>query len=76
MDMQAVSSSNIESIGYDNSTRVLAVKFKASKTRAAKVHLYHQFTLDGYRNFLNAPSKGKYFAEFVRGKYQSMEAST
>lgn len=76
MDMQAVSSSNIEAIGYDNNTRVLAVKFKATKTRPSKVHLYHAFTLEGFRNFLNAPSKGKYFAEFVRGKYQSMEAPT
>lgn len=76
MEMQAVSSSNIESIGYDNATRVLAVKFKASKARGSKVHLYSQFTLEMYRNFLDAPSKGKYFAEYVRGKFQSREATS
>lgn len=67
MDMQAVSSSQIEAIGFDPSTRVMAVKFKGKNPA---VYLYDGVTLELYRNCLAAPSKGKFLSEFVKPKYK------
>ena len=66
MDMEAVSSSQIEAVGFDNNTRVLAVKFKG---KTPIVYLYDGVTLELYRQFLAAPSKGKFLAQQVRTKY-------
>ena len=71
MDMQAVSSSNIEAVGFDNHTRIMAVKFKG---KSLKVYLYYEMTLDLYRKFLAAPSKGRFFEQNIKGKFPTQEA--
>lgn len=73
MDMQAVSSSQIEAIGFDNHTRVMAVKFKGKNP---SVYLYDGVTLELYRHFLDAPSKGKFLAEYVKPKYHGRKVAT
>jgi len=70
MEMEAVSSSTIESIGFDNNTRVLAVKFKGKRPR---VYTYHGVTLELFRQFLLAPSKGKFLDQHIKSKYQAKE---
>ena len=72
MDMQAVSSATIESVGFDNATRMLAVKFKGNPP---KVHTYHGVTLELYRQFLAAPSKGKFFHAKVKKNFPSREVA-
>jgi hypothetical protein len=73
MDMMAVSSDMIESVGYDNSTRQLAVKFKSKPGKPSSVHIYHGTTLELYRQFLAAPSKGKFFHAKVKSVFPSRE---
>ena len=68
MEMQAVSSSQIEAIGFDNDRRQMAVKFKGHGGKPGNVYLYegHDITLELYRRFLAADSKGKFFAANVK----------
>ncbi len=65
MDRQPVSSSIIESIGYDPSTAILEVEF-------AEGGLYEYFMVphSTYIGLLRSGSKGRFFGEFVRNKYQ------
>lgn len=56
MDMQAVSSSNIESIGYDNTEKKMAVKFIGGAT-----YTYTPVTQKEFSDFLKSESKGSYF---------------
>ena len=64
MILESVSSTNIDKIGYDNTTRQLVVEIKGGK----------QYRYDGvpenvYSSFKAAPSKGKYFSASIKGKY-------
>lgn len=64
MDMQKVTSSNIDSIGHDPVRQVLAVKFKSGKT-----HEYGGFTPAKFSEMQAAPSVGSYFAKNVKDKH-------
>lgn len=61
-----VTSSNIVSIGYDSTTTQLAVEFKSG-------HVYHYsgVTMELALEFGYAESKGRFYAEHVRGKFTS-----
>jgi len=59
-----VKSSNIAEIGYDQSNEVLEVKFTSGG-------LYRYFRVEPLLNedFLAADSKGEFFAQNIKGKY-------
>jgi hypothetical protein len=62
----AVTSSNIMTVGFDADTDTLAVEFKSG-------HIYHHSGVPSelVERFLNADSKGRFYADNVRGKFKS-----
>jgi hypothetical protein len=65
MKRDPVQSSNIESVGYDQSAAVLEIKF-----RSGEVYQYANVPESIYKGLFNAESKGKYFQANIRNKYQ------
>lgn len=64
MTRQAVTSSNVKSIGYADG--VLHVEFKSGA-----VHAYYDVPADAHAALIAAPSIGKHYATFIRGKFRS-----
>lgn len=64
MQMTPVSSSNIASIGYDDSTSALFVQFNHGGT-----YKYSGVPHDVYEDFLSAGSPGSFFASDIKGQY-------
>lgn len=66
MQRQAVQSSNIQSIGYDASTRTLEIEF-------IKGGIYQYYSVDEivHGQLMNAPSKGSFFQKHIRDKYET-----
>lgn len=64
--MHAVSSSDIDSIGYDSNTDTLYVAFR----RNGSVYTYFNVPKPVYLDFLNASSHGEYLAEYIKGSYR------
>ena len=65
MGMEKVESSNIMSIGYDGELEELTIEFKRG----------NQFRYKGVKgsiasDFGKAYSKGEYFADFIKGRYE------
>lgn len=63
--MIRVISSNIAAVGYDAQSSVLFVRFHSG----ARVYSYRGVPASVYRAFLAAPSKGRFLAQFVKGRY-------
>lgn len=63
--MIPVSSSAISHMGYDPIAAQMAICFKQGNT-------YNFCRVPGYvfDAFLSAPSKGKYYTKYIRGRYQ------
>lgn len=61
--MEAVESSNLSAIGYDQDKHILAIQFKSGAT-------YHYVSVasDQFFEFYNALSKGTYYSENIKGK--------
>lgn len=64
MERVPVSSSNIESVGYDKDTKTLEVAF-----HSGSVYQYLNVEPEIYSNMLTASSVGKYFNESVKDSY-------
>jgi hypothetical protein len=64
MNRTAVSSSNIRSIGYDGDHSLLEVEFKAGS-----LYQYAGVPAAEYKRFMNAPSKGSHFDQFIKDQY-------
>ena len=64
MDRVSVESSNVASIGYDNTTHVLEVEFKGGQ-----VYQYFGVPESEWLAFLEAGSKGSFIWTNLRGKY-------
>lgn len=64
--MQKVISSTIAEVGYD--LGMLVIKFKNGVAYA-----FNDVPEKVYKDFIAAPSKGKYFAANIRGKYATMK---
>ena len=62
MNMIPVSSSDISSIGYDGST--LHIRF-----RSGGLYAYYNVPNSVYNGLMNAPSHGKYFHAYIKGRY-------
>jgi hypothetical protein len=65
MDRQRVSSSNIESVGYDSNDEILEIKF-----HSGGVYQYLNVPREKYESLMNASSKGSYFAKFIKDRYR------
>jgi hypothetical protein len=64
MRRRPVSSSAIRSVGYDPRSRTLEVEF-----RSGAVYDYSGVTPRLWASFLDAPSKGSFFARRIRGRF-------
>ena len=62
---EPVSSSNIESIGYDLDSSILEISFLNSG-----IYQYYNVPEIIYDGIMSAGSKGSYFHQNVKGKYQ------
>ena len=65
---EAVSSSNLASIGYDHVKKILAVEFK----NGAIFH-YAGVSLETVTAFYVAPSRGAYFSANIKGKFSGQK---
>jgi hypothetical protein len=64
--MQAVDSSQIESIGYDAINQILYIAFKNTNSTYA----YLEFPLAKWAEFVAAESKGKFMNAEIRNKFK------
>jgi hypothetical protein len=64
MDRKIVDSSNVISVGYDNSTRTLEVEFKGGS-----IYQYFDVPINEYEQLVSADSIGKYIATNIKGNY-------
>ena len=64
MRRQRVTSSSIHSIGYDEPSQTLEVKFVHGR-----VYQYADVALEVFEQFLQAPSKGQFFQDEIRDAY-------
>lgn len=69
MIRQPVKSSNLKSVGYDLSNRILEIEFLSEN------RVYQYFNVPSYihTSLIHAKSKGKYFNKFIRNEYNSTE---
>ena len=65
MDWINANSSNIERFKYDNVSRVLKVEFKTGGT-----YDYFDVPEQTFNAMCNAPSKGQYLAQQIKGSYR------
>ncbi len=66
--MKAVSSSNIEAVGYDDERRTLIVSFKPS----GAIYAYDNVPPDVHADLIKAESVGKYFATHIKPKFSGV----
>ena len=64
MDMQPVSSSNLEAVGYDPATKELHVRFKSGSTAQ-----YFDVPEDVHQQLVSAPSVGKHYHQHIKGRF-------
>lgn len=65
MHRQAVSSSNLRSVGYNESTNTLEIEFNSGG-----VYQYYGVPLAVYHGLMNAGSPGKYFHAHIKDVYR------
>lgn len=70
MKMVKVTSSNIDTVGYDNDTRQLQVTFKSGDT-----YRYQDVPVSTFASLLTAKSRGSFFAKNVAKKFTPMKVS-
>lgn len=63
--MVNVQSSNLDSVDYDEESETLIIKF-----RNGGIYKYFGVPKNIYLNLINAPSKGKYFHNFIKDIYK------
>jgi hypothetical protein len=70
MEREIVDSSLIKSIGYDEEIQVLQVEFKEGHIRD-----YKKVPPEFYKEFLTAASKGKFYLNHIRKKFDFNQLS-
>lgn len=65
MKRRPVDSSTITAVGYDRGTAVLEIEFASGD-----VYEYFLVPHSVYEGLLGAPSKGRYFGDQLRDRYQ------
>ena len=68
MIRQKVHSSNIVSIGYDESTKILEIEFKQGA-----VYQYREVSEAIFRNLMMASSHGQYFHSFIKDRFPTVK---
>ncbi len=64
IDRQAVASSNVASIGYDEPTETLEVEFLNGT-----IYQYYNVGVDLYQQLMSAPSKGVFLNTYIRSSF-------
>ena len=64
MNRQTVSSSNINSVGYDESTGILEIEFNNGG-----IYQYSNVPLSEYESLISASSVGQYFHQNIKERY-------
>jgi hypothetical protein len=64
MIMLPVTSSDLESVGYDDASRNMKIRF-----HSGGVYSYSNVSHDVYDSLMSANSKGKYFHSHISGFY-------
>ena len=59
----SVVSSNIDSVGYDEENEIMYIRFKSGSE-----YSYTRVPVKLYEGLINAPSKGKFFARFIKNR--------
>lgn len=67
MEHQEIKSSAMKSVGYHDGT--LEIKWNGGK-----VHQYHGVSPEIHQAFMAAESKGKFFAQKIRGQFKESAA--
>lgn len=67
--MNAVESSNVNKVGYDETAQILQVEFKNGG-----VYRYKAVPKDMYDAMLTAPSIGSFIAKCIKGYFESEKA--
>lgn len=67
MKLIPVESSNIKAAGYKRETLVLQFH------KEERVYLYYKVPKSVHMNFMQAPSKGAFFAKHIAGKFDYSE---
>lgn len=65
MERQFVRSSNLRSVGYDESTNTLEIEFNSGS-----VYQYFNVPNHIYLNLMGAVSKGTYLHSYIKGRYR------
>lgn len=65
MEREEVTSSNVESVGYDPETQTLEVEFQGGN-----VYQYQAVPANVHQALMSAPSVGKYLGMHIKGKYR------
>lgn len=68
-EMMPLSSTNIDSAGYDDVARELHIIFKSGKT-----YIYENVGRETFDDLVNASSPGGYLARWVKGTHTYREA--
>lgn len=63
--LDAVESSQIHAVGFDNATNRLAIQFK-SKAGPGSIYHYRNFTADDFAAFRAADSLGAHFKQHIK----------
>jgi hypothetical protein len=66
MNRQFVSSSNIRSVGYNLLMTLLEIEF-----HGGRVYQYYGVPESHYTELMAAPSKGTYFAQFIKNNFST-----
>ena len=66
-DLQPVDSSSIKAIGYDKATQTLFVQLLSTM----ETYTYQDVPDEVYDAFVSAKSKGRFYAEKIKGKFTS-----
>jgi hypothetical protein len=64
MNMQPVTSGNIEAVGYDPLNQKMIVRFKGGSE-----YEYNDVPNDAHTEFITAPSVGSHYHKAIKGKY-------
>ena len=79
MNRTPIKSSNLLSVGYDASQKILEVEFKGNKKSGSKLYRYKNVPEWVYQELIDPESllyegsKGTFFSEVVKGQYKYQE---
>jgi hypothetical protein len=64
MDQTPVSSSNVDSVGYDDQAEELHVTFLNGR-----IYVYHGVSSKTYDSFMASRSKGEFLHRYIKGRH-------